>query len=138
LSSVLYDFCRTIQKMKGFREKLRDELDYQGLTVKELSEKSGIKKTTIDSYLGARESLPPIDIGVKLATALGISVEALVDDSLTNGKALYYIPEKYREIISDLSVLPSDIINGLKIQIHALAEAQRKKASEDGDKQTLA
>ncbi|MCL2293883.1 MAG: helix-turn-helix domain-containing protein [Spirochaetes bacterium] len=61
-----------------FRKNLRSELDYHGLTVKELSAKSGIVKGTLDCYLGARASMPPADIAVKIANALGVSVEYLV------------------------------------------------------------
>ena len=61
-----------------FRTNLRKELDYQGLTVKELSAKTGIAKGTLDCYLGARASIPPADIAVKIAQALGVTVEYLV------------------------------------------------------------
>jgi transcriptional regulator with XRE-family HTH domain len=62
----------------NFRENLRSELDYLGLTVKELSSKTGIAKGTLDCYLGIRASMPPADIAVKIANALGVSVEYLV------------------------------------------------------------
>ena len=61
-----------------FKANLRSELDYQGLTVKELSVKTGIAKGTLDCYLGARASMPPADIAVKIADALGVTVEYLV------------------------------------------------------------
>ena len=61
-----------------FKTNLRTELDYLGLTVKELSAKTGIAKGTLDCYLGARASMPPADIAVKIANALGVTVEYLV------------------------------------------------------------
>jgi len=61
-----------------FKKNLRAELDYLGLTVKELSAKSGIAKKTLDGYLGTRASMPPADIAVKIANALGVTVEYLV------------------------------------------------------------
>jgi transcriptional regulator with XRE-family HTH domain len=61
-----------------FKSNLRSELDYLGLTVKELSVKTGIAKGTLDCYLGARASMPPADIAVKIANALGVTVEYLV------------------------------------------------------------
>ena len=64
-----------------FKENLRAELDYHGLTVKELSSKTGIAKGTLDCYLGARASMPPADIAIKIANALGITVEYLVSGS---------------------------------------------------------
>ncbi|MDR0624113.1 MAG: helix-turn-helix domain-containing protein [Treponema sp.] len=62
----------------NFRQNLRAELDYRDLTVKELSAKTGIPKGTLDCYLGIRASMPPADIAVKIAHALGVSVEYLV------------------------------------------------------------
>jgi len=62
-----------------FRENLRAELDYSGLTVKELSHKTGIAKGTLDCYLGVRASMPPADIAVKIANSLGVTVEYLIN-----------------------------------------------------------
>jgi hypothetical protein len=42
---------------RTFRENLRDELDYQNLTVKELSARTAIPKSTLDCYLGARAKI---------------------------------------------------------------------------------
>jgi transcriptional regulator with XRE-family HTH domain len=64
--------------MGSFRQNLREELDFQGLTVKELSAKSGIAQGALNMYLGSRESMPPADAAVKIARALGVSVEYLV------------------------------------------------------------
>jgi len=61
-----------------FKANLRAELDYQDLTVKELSAKTGIAQGTLNCYLGARASMPPADIAVKIANALGVTVEYLV------------------------------------------------------------
>jgi len=62
----------------NFKKNLRTELDYLGLTVKELSAKTGIAKGTLDCYLGARASMPPADIAAKIANALDVTVEYLV------------------------------------------------------------
>ena len=57
---------------------MRAELDFRGLTVKELSAKTGIAQGTLNCYLGARASMPPADIAAKIAGALGVTVEFLV------------------------------------------------------------
>ena len=72
--------------MAGFRENLRSELDYLGLTVKELSAKTGIAKGTLDCYLGVRASMPPADVAAKIAAALGVTVEYLVSGQETEKK----------------------------------------------------
>jgi transcriptional regulator with XRE-family HTH domain len=75
-----------------FRDNLREELDYQGLTVKELSVKTGIAKRTLDCYLDARRSMPPADAACKIAEALHVSVEYLVrgEENLPKNQAALY------------------------------------------------
>ncbi|MDR0718942.1 MAG: helix-turn-helix domain-containing protein [Treponema sp.] len=62
----------------NFRKNLRDELAYQDLTVKELAAKSGVAKGALDCYVGKQASVPPATTAVKIARALGVSVEYLV------------------------------------------------------------
>jgi len=62
----------------GFKENLKSELIYSGIMVKELSAKTGIKKHTLDNYLNTHNSLPSAESAVKIARALGVTVEYLV------------------------------------------------------------
>lgn len=62
----------------GFKENLKIELNYKGMTVKELAFASGVNKRTIDQYLSAAAKMPSAENAVKIATALGVSVEYLV------------------------------------------------------------
>jgi len=87
-----------------FKANLRDELDYLGLTVKELSAKTGIAKGTLDCYLGARASMPPADIAVKIASALGVTVEYLVTGQKTEKKDKM-LDHNIRSIINSLTEL---------------------------------
>jgi len=61
-----------------FRENLRSELTFQGVTVKELSARTGIPIATLDCYLGTRATVPSVDAAFKIARALQVSVEYLV------------------------------------------------------------
>jgi transcriptional regulator with XRE-family HTH domain len=63
----------------SFRQNLREELDFQDLTVKELSARAGVTKGALEMYLGVRESMPPADAAVRIAKALGVTVEYLVN-----------------------------------------------------------
>jgi transcriptional regulator with XRE-family HTH domain len=74
-------------KYMGFRENLKAELDHAGLYVKELAALSGVKKQTIDSYLRQDGFIPTIETGVRIAQALGVSVEYLVTGSDSLGKS---------------------------------------------------
>jgi len=62
-----------------FKTNLRAELDALDLTVKELSARTGIPKGTLDCYLGVRASMPPADIAARIADALGVTVEYLIN-----------------------------------------------------------
>ena len=62
----------------GFKENLKSELVYSGMLVKELAQKSGVNKYSLDNYLNSRGQLPSIEAGYKIAQALGVSVEYLV------------------------------------------------------------
>jgi len=62
----------------GFKENLKLELAYSGMLVKELAAKSGVNKYSLDNYLNARGQIPSVEAGLKIAKALGVSVEYLV------------------------------------------------------------
>jgi len=63
---------------KNFRENLREELDYQGILVKELSAKTGIPVASLDCYLGTRATVPSVEAAFKIAQALQVSIEYLI------------------------------------------------------------
>ena len=62
----------------GFSENLRAELDFQGIQIKELAQKTGISKTTLDKYLSGPKVQPGVENAVKIAHVLNVSVEYLV------------------------------------------------------------
>ena len=64
----------------GFKENLKSELQYKGMTVRELAELSGVNKQTIDNYLSTHNSIPSADAAVKIAKVLDVSVEYLVTE----------------------------------------------------------
>jgi transcriptional regulator with XRE-family HTH domain len=99
----------------NFKKNLRAELDYLGLTVKELSAKTGIAKGTLDCYLGVRASIPPADIATKIAIALGVTVEYLVTGQEINkqDKLLDHNIRSIIQILTELSEKDIEIILGL-------------------------
>ena len=73
-----------------FKTTLRAELDFQDITTKELSVRTGISARTLESYLNARASIPPADVAFRIAQALNVSVEYLVTGNPKyNGKSSY-------------------------------------------------
>ena len=79
----------------SFRENLKAELVYSGMLVKELAAQTGLKKHTIDNYLSIRGRMPAADAAVRIANALGVSVEYLITgcDSLKNNTSAHFAPE---------------------------------------------
>jgi transcriptional regulator with XRE-family HTH domain len=62
----------------GFKENLKRELTYSGVLVKELASFSGVNKRTIDNYLNTHNSMPSANAAVRIAGALGVTVEYLI------------------------------------------------------------
>ena len=84
----------------GFRENLKTELSFSNMLVKELAAKSGVKKKTIDSYLGAQGYTPSVENAVSIAKTLGVSVEYLVTGNKTNkDRPISSLPKDIQEII---------------------------------------
>ena len=77
MSRANYAIWRMLILM-GFKENLKSELTYQNMLVKELAAASGISKPTLDNYLCVRGYMPSASAAVKIARALGVSVEYLV------------------------------------------------------------
>jgi len=71
----------------GFKENLKSELEYSGMFVKQLASKSGVNKFSLDKYLCGK-AIPNIETAVKIANALGVSVEYLVTGKETSKKAV--------------------------------------------------
>lgn len=63
----------------GFKERLREEIEYHGFLVKEISAAVGISNSTFLSYIDSRGVLPNVNTAVKIAKYLDVSVEYLVD-----------------------------------------------------------
>ncbi len=90
----------------SFKENLKDELKYQDIKVKELADKTGIPKRTLDHYLTENSYMPSADNAVKIAQALHVSVEYLV-----TGKELSFqltMNEKIPAITKKLSHLSDE------------------------------
>ena len=77
-------------KTMGFKENLKEQLNFSGIYVKELAAISGVKKQTIDSYLNTQSCIPAADAAVAIAQALGVSVEYLVTGKENKAKTARY------------------------------------------------
>lgn len=64
-------------KKQVFKERLSDELNYQGISKIDFAAKVGISINTLNMYL-YRGSIPAADIAVKMAKTLNTTAEYLV------------------------------------------------------------
>ena len=110
-----------------FREKLKDIIEFKGLRTKELSALTKINKRTIDSYLDSRAVIPNAEVAVKLAKALGTTVEFLVtgEDSVNHEQKLYSdfdTYRQYRKIVNELDALSPAPLKSIEAMIHTASE----------------
>jgi transcriptional regulator with XRE-family HTH domain len=128
-----------------FAENLRYELDYQGLVVKELAARARININTLNHYLSGRKSVPPADSAVKIASALGVTVEYLVTGFApetsrrqTGEKDQAQNLQKYlqfHDILEDLFVLPHSMLSSVRAMIRAaVAQYELEQKMENGVK----
>ena len=111
----------------GFKENLKAELAYKDILVKELAEKTGINKSTLDNYLRDKNSLPTAENAVKIAKVLGVSVEYLVTGEEKN------IPQKENSILihritTELQKLSRYDLDSILILSKRMAEKNKIKA----------
>jgi len=114
--------------MSDFSRRLRSEIDYLGLNQKEFAAKVGIKKRALDAYLGVQQSMPPADIAVKIAAALGLSVEYLVTGKEYKNQVDISDYLQFKDLLDDLRILPPDILAPIRAMIHTAAEQEYKKS----------
>ena len=91
----------------GFRENLKSELLYQDMLVKELAVKTGISRHTLDNYLNVRKNMPTADVAVKIAQALGVTVEYLVTGEENQTERSMFGTET-RALIQNFKLLSED------------------------------
>ena len=104
----------------AFKENLKSELSYKSILVKELAALTGISKKTLDNYLNVRRYIPSADAAVKIAHALGVSVEYLVtgDESLparsSQGPEIKELIQDFKQLNEENRKFVKDIIQLLK------------------------
>lgn len=102
-------------EIMGFGENLHQELEYQGIQIKELAEKTGISKNTLDKYLSGNKSQPSVENAVKIAQAIGVSVEYLVLSGADKNQKLSaddaHLISSYKKLSAPNKTVVSDLIH---------------------------
>jgi len=89
----------------GFKENLKSELVYSGMMVKELASISGVNKRTIDNYLNTHNTMPSADAAVRIAGALGVTVESLINGHEQKGRGSSAPLPDSRVVLKNLEAL---------------------------------
>jgi len=89
----------------GFKENLKAELAYKNILVKELATISGINRRTIDNYLREDSSMPPADAAVRIAAALGVTVEYLISGHEQQERGAPEVLPDSRAILKNMEAL---------------------------------
>jgi transcriptional regulator with XRE-family HTH domain len=103
-----------------FRENLKSELSYKNIIVKELAVMTGISKSTLDNYLNVRGYIPSAEAAVKIASALGVTVEYLITGEdiphvrASHGPEIKELILNFKQLNEDDRKLVKDIIELLK------------------------
>ena len=93
------------------------------MLVKELAMASGVRKRALDTYLlSENASMPPADTAVRIANALGVSVEYLV-----TGREQNEMPPDVRLIVQHLLQLSKKDRKAVSVMINALLDRNLAK-----------
>jgi transcriptional regulator with XRE-family HTH domain len=89
----------------GFRDNLREIMDFLDMGQKELAAKTGLSLKTIENYVKKDSSIPSADKAVLIAQALGVTVEYLVTGKKNAKNSAAEIQTGNKEIIDILQKL---------------------------------
>ena len=119
----------------SFRERLKEEIAYQGLQLKEVAARANISKRTLDTYVDKRERMPAADVAVKLAKALNVTTEYLVvgDDGKNEDRKAVVLYHKYEKIITLLEKLDNTDINYIEAMIEGIVTKSQSTKDSAGD-----
>lgn len=107
----------------GFWQNVEAELEYQGISRKELAYKANISYAGIGLGL-ERDSMPGADTALRISKVLNVSIEYLllgsqVESTLIKEKS--ELPAKYKKIIDDLEKIPEEVREPICQMIHRIA-----------------
>jgi len=101
-----FKYCQNM----GFKDNLREAIDFCGIEQKELAHKANISLRNIENYLRENASIPSADKAVQIAQVLGVTVEYLVTGKDIPAKSsaplIHGIDNEIHQLIKLLKKLP--------------------------------
>jgi transcriptional regulator with XRE-family HTH domain len=105
----------------GFKENLKSELEYAGISVKELAALSGVKQKTIESYLAPVPKTPSVKAAFSIAKVLKVSVEYLLTEKdEKNSRSVATLPDEIQKIVKVLERLSTQERKAVLALVEAL------------------
>ncbi|MDE5897782.1 MAG: helix-turn-helix domain-containing protein [Treponemataceae bacterium] len=103
----------------GFSENFRDELEYQGIQLKEFSRRSGISLNTLNKYNSGSSVVPNIETAKRIADTLHVSLDFLVSGRLCGIESQN---PKIQEIARMLRKLSPTELDAIQAVVSAIAQ----------------
>lgn len=92
----------------NFNTRLKEEIEFADVRYKDLAKKSGVAERALYNYVATKNpSMPPADVAVKIAHALGLSVEYLVTGETAAVQAPQVDAHKFHKYASLLDKIDS-------------------------------
>jgi len=116
----------------GFKENLKAELAFKNILIKELASISGINRRTIDNYLREDGSIPSADAAVRIANALGVTVEYLITGREQKERSLSTPLPDSRAVLKNLEALNKrdrKIVLNLIKSLKDMEDAEKKQSN---------
>ncbi|MBO4704217.1 MAG: helix-turn-helix transcriptional regulator [Spirochaetaceae bacterium] len=114
----------------GFKENLKEAMYCKNITTAELATITNINSGTLSSYLKTNGSMPPADKALKIARALDVSIDFLVEGfnvkADNDEQKNIQIPIEVYKLACDLSSLSKDELNAIKCVLKVLERNQSK------------
>ena len=110
----------------NFNTRLKEEIEFADIRYKELAEKSGVPERDLYNYVATKNpSMPPADVAVKIADALGVSVEYLVTGKSNELQSLeidFQKFHKYANLLDKINQLSEKQIKMVYIIVSEFAD----------------
>jgi len=120
------------------KNNLRVAISKSGMIIKEIADKSGVKKRTIDKWIGIEETEPKVNDLFRVCRAIGITIEWAVAGEfgteyvrkiISNDPNALQVPDRILPIVKNLLLLDDKNLKGIQANVEALTTDNHNTAS---------
>ena len=116
------------------RDNLKAAIKKSGFVVYEIAEKAGVKKRTIDKWVGTTGTEPKVNDFFNVCKVLDVTMEWMIDGEkgaeyvrkvVRNDPFSVQVPDRIRDIVGNLLVLDDNELVGIRANAKALADTKK-------------